>query len=151
LKNHELLINIKNPNNISLSNKPSRNVERIFLFRKDFYDKSVITQNIKPLQETNEIIINESILFANYMHGRNINRTSKIMNNVTYIILILKEKHSIKNIVFKGFTEIFLSISNIIKIKCENITAQIFLNSHSKDVEVFKPRFKNFEDQYFIN
>ena len=126
MKNHELLINIKNPNNIFLSNKPSLNIQRIFMFRKDFYDKSVITQNIKPLQETNEIIINESILFANYMHGSNINRSSKIMNNVTYIILILNEEHSIRNIDFKGFTENYLSISNIIKIKCENIIAQIF-------------------------
>ena len=149
LRDHELLINIKNPNNISLSNKPSRNVERIFMFRKDFFDKSVITQNIKPFQETNEIIIDESILFSNNMQGRNLNRTSITMNNVTYIILILNEEHTLINIDFKGFTENYLSIPNIIKIKCENIRAQIFNNSHSKDIEIIKPRFKNFEDHYF--
>jgi len=31
-RDHELLINIKNPNNISLSNNPSRNVEIFFFF-----------------------------------------------------------------------------------------------------------------------
>jgi len=61
----------------------------------------------------------------------------------------MNEEHTSINIDFKGFTENFLSIPNIIKIKCDNIRAQIFNNSHSKDIEVVKPRFKNFEDHYF--
>lgn len=149
LREHELIIDNTDPNSIIMSNRPNHNVERIFFIRKDFFDKSLIEQVISLQPETNTIDNDESILFPNDISARLINRSTVIMNNISYIIFILNKEHVSIKIDFTTFKDNFLSIPNLIKIKCDNIRSQIFNNSHSKDIEVIKPSFQNFDNHYF--
>lgn len=149
LAEHELVINTNTPNSIVLSNKPQHNVERIFFIRKDFFDKSSIEQLISQQPETNTIDTDESILFSSITNARLVNKSIIIMNNISYVILIINKEHISLNIDFTRFKENFLSIPNLIKIKCDNIRTQIFNNTHSKDIETFKPSFQNIDNHYF--
>lgn len=148
LEQHELIVT-KNDYNITLTNKPNHNIERIFFIRKDLFDKASISQNIITFEETNQIIMDEGIMFSNNTSAKLLNRSTTIMNNITYVILVMNKEHTNLQIDFEGFEENFLSIPNIIKIKCDNVRAQIFNNTHSKDLEVIKPKFKNLNEHYF--
>jgi hypothetical protein len=149
LTEHELIININTPNNIILSNKPDQNIERLIFIRKDFFDKSSVEQIINRLPETNTIDTDKSILFPNVKSARLINKSIITMNNISYVILVINKEHINLNIDFTNFKENFLSIPHLIKIKCDNIRSQIFNNTHSKDIETFKPSFHEFDNHYF--
>ena len=149
LSEHELIIDNSISNSITLSNKPEHNIERIFFIRKDFFDKSSVRQSVNHQPDTNVIDTDESILFSSIRSARLINKTIVTMNNISYVILVINKEHVNLSIDFTNFKENFLSIPHLIKVKCDNIRSQIFNNTHSKDIETFKPSFHEFDNHYF--
>lgn len=134
----------------SVSNHPDRQYERIFFLRGDFCEKSEITQDTFLTPETNEIITTTNFhLTRTSNHAQFLNNSDIILSNTPYKIFILNHEFVNLNIDFKKFEENFLSIPNLIKIKCDNIRAQIFNDHHSKDIEVIKPRFHDKLSHYF--
>lgn len=150
LNSHSLNVERKCDTNIIFSNKDF-DIERIFFIRKDLFDKSNITQNITYRMDNNEITsdTSENYLFDNYINARNMNTSSLIINNTTYVIFVMNREFKSLNLDFLKFSENYLSIPNVIKIKCDNIRSQIFNNSHSKDIEVIKPTFQSNMGHYF--
>ena len=150
LNSHSLNVERKCDTNIIFSNKDF-DIERIFFIRKDLFDKSKITQNIKYKTNNNEISSDpsENYLFDNYINARNMNTSSLTINNTTYILFVMNKEFRSLNLDFEKFSENYLSIPNVIKIKCDNIRSQIFNNSHSKDIEIIKPKFQFNMGHYF--
>jgi len=150
LESHSLKVERKCDTNIIIS-KSDFNIERIFFIRKDLFDKSNISQNIKYIRDTNEIMDTSDVnyLFDNDVNARDLNKSSIIINNTTYVIFVMNREFLSINLDFEKFSENYLSIPNVVKIKCDNIRSQIFNNSHSKDIEVIKPQFGNQMGHYF--
>ena len=152
LKMSRLSIDKKCETNFTLQNDNDYKFERVFFFRQDFYHKSNITQNTNFIRETNMIEDanpSENYLFEGRTNAHLVNDTEITLNNTNYKILILNSEYTAINIEFKKFSENYLSIPNLIKIKCDNIKSQVFNNAHSKDMEVIKPEFSNHISHYF--
>jgi len=147
LRLHELTVNKKEGTTyITISNNSDCKFERIFFIRQDFYEKSSITQNTKFIQETNYIIDNEhneKFLFESYTNAQILNDSNVVFNNITYKIFVLNKEYVSMNIDLLQFNNNPVFLPNLIKIKCNNIKSQLFNNSHSKDIEVIKPDFKD--------
>jgi len=149
LESHSLKIERKCETNIVISNHDFH-IERVFFIRKDLFDKSNITQNIKYVRYSNEIDLgDENYLFDNDVNARDINRSSIIINNTSYVLFVMNREFLSINLDFQKFSENYLSKPNLVKVKCDNIRSQIFNNSHSKDIEVIKPKFEKEMGHYF--
>lgn len=149
LKSSSLKVDKKCDTNIVISNGDF-DIERVFFIRKDLYDKSNITQTIKYQTDNNQIDISEdNYLFDNDTNARLINKSSIIMNNTTYVVFVMNREFLTINLDFQRFSENYLSTPNLIKIKCDNIRTQVFNNTHSKDIEIIKPKFAYDMGHYF--
>lgn len=150
LANNAISITKIDETNFSIANSEGINYERVFFIRQDLYDKSIITQDTNFIVETNSIDLSEEYrLFYNSVNARGLNGSFITLNNTSYKILILNTEFIRINIDFKKFSENYLSVPNVIKIKCDNIRSQFFNNHHSKDIEVIKPRFSDKQSHYF--